>query len=236
MATTNHTISIPLNKGYVTVIDEADRDLLAFHWNVTSGEKYDCYYAQAYVRGKNRLLHRLILARMIGRPLRRNEYADHIDRNGLNNRRDNLRLATNAENLRNRPRQRNNKSGYKGVCFDKRVGRWRADIGVDGRSIKVGRYDTAEEAARAYDTAAREHFGEFAYLNFPDDPRPEFDLPRGQMVVRVEDADNINVIFVPPIPCVMRDPDGRQREIRLGDTDALVALVFAGWQMVEVVA
>lgn len=68
------------------------------------------------------------------------------------------------------------------------------------------------------------------------DPHPEFDLPRGQQVVRVEDLDGVNVIFVPPIPCVMRDPDGKHREMRLGDTDALVALVFAGWSMVEVVA
>ena len=68
------------------------------------------------------------------------------------------------------------------------------------------------------------------------DAVPDFDTPRLQRIISVIDTDAINVIFDPPIACVMRDPDGRQREMRLGDTDALVALVFAGWQMVEVVA
>lgn len=67
-----------------------------------------------------------------------------------------------------------------------------------------------------------------------DDPSPEFDLPRGQMVVRVEDADTINVIFDPPIACVMRDPDGQDRPVRLVNSDDLIARIFAGWQMVEV--
>ena len=67
-----------------------------------------------------------------------------------------------------------------------------------------------------------------------DDPRPEFDIPIGQMVVRVEDADNINVVFSPPIACVMRDPDGQDRPVYLTDTDDLIARVFAGWTMVGV--
>ena len=245
MATPNHTISIPLNKGYVAVIDEADRDLLAFHWNVTSGEKYDCYYAQAYVRGKNRLLHRLILARIIGRPLRRNEYADHIDRNGLNNSRGNLRLASNAENLRNRPRQRNNKSGYKGVCFDKRVSRWRADIGVNGRRIKVGRFDTPEEAARAYDAAAREYFGEFAYLNFPDNPHSQiqptddpptaFDTPAGRthadrVVLALRYPSRSDAV---PIASVSKVIAGRVYLLAVYDADVLAALLGMGWQESE---
>lgn len=71
-------------------------------------------------------------------------------------------------------------------------------------------------------------------ISYPDDPQPEFDLPVGQMVVRVEDADGVNIIFSPPIPCVMRDPDGQDRPVRLTDTDDLVARIFAGWQMVEV--
>lgn len=67
-----------------------------------------------------------------------------------------------------------------------------------------------------------------------DDPEPEFDLPRGQRAVSVFDADRVNVIFDPPVKCVMRDPDGKRRSMLLGDTDALVALVFARWMMVEV--
>lgn len=66
------------------------------------------------------------------------------------------------------------------------------------------------------------------YHNPENEPHPD------RRIVSVIDADGINVIFDPPIPCVMRDPDGKRRHVRLGDTDALVALVFAGWQMVEV--
>lgn len=59
------------------------------------------------------------------------------------------------------------------------------------------------------------------------------DLPRGQHVVRVEDMDGVNVIFMPPIACVMRDPDGQDRPVRITDSDDLIARVFAGWSMVD---
>lgn len=74
----------------------------------------------------------------------------------------------------------------------------------------------------------------YVYIPTDFDAVPDFDIPVGQMVVRVEDADGINVIFDPPIACVMRDPDGQDRPVRLTDSDDLIARVFAGWQMVEV--
>lgn len=66
------------------------------------------------------------------------------------------------------------------------------------------------------------------------DPVPEFDIPVGQFVTSVENLDGVNVIFDPPIPCVMRDPDGQDHPVRLVDSDDLIARIFAGWCMVEV--
>lgn len=91
---------------------------------------------------------------------------DHINGDGLDNRRENLRLATNAENLRNRGRTANNTSGYKGVCWFDDRGKWSARIKVTNKTIYLGYFDTAEAAAIAYDRAAREHHGEFAKTNF----------------------------------------------------------------------
>ncbi len=95
--------------------------------------------------------------------------ADHIDGDGLNNRRSNLRPASEAQNAAHARKGKNNTSGFKGV--DQNGGRssWRARILVNGKSLYLGRFSTKEEAARAYDAAALVHFGEFAILNFPHD-------------------------------------------------------------------
>jgi hypothetical protein len=113
------------------------------------------------------------LARLImGNP--RGLDVDHKNRDTLDNRRENLRVCTRQQNLRNRRGW--SSTGYKGVRYRKaRTGKGRecyeAWIGVDGRHVYLGRGRTPEEAARLYDHAARERFGEFAYLNFPDTPR-----------------------------------------------------------------
>jgi hypothetical protein len=96
---------------------------------------------------------------------------DHIDGNGLNNTRANLRLATRAENTHNRNRAGNNTSGYKGVHLQKGNGKrkdvWRARITVNGRRHWIGDFNSPQDAAHAYDAAARKAFGEFAKTNFP---------------------------------------------------------------------
>ena len=107
-------------------------------------------------------MHRLILNAKPG------ELVDHWDGNGLNNRRRNLRPATNSQNLHNRRRTRA-KSGFCGVW---RSGKssvpWVASIHVKNKAIYLGRFETPEEAARVYDAAAKEHYGEFASLNFKE--------------------------------------------------------------------
>jgi flagellar basal body rod protein FlgC len=91
---------------------------------------------------------------------------DHINSNGLDNRRQNLRICTHAENLANRKKQISNTSGYKGVSWDKSCKKWAANISICGKYKKLGRFTDLVEAARAYDAAAKEVYGEFAKPNF----------------------------------------------------------------------
>lgn len=93
------------------------------------------------------------------------EYVDHKDRNPRNNRIENLRPATRAENLRNRKKKRGT-SKYLGVHLAKKRGKWMAQMTAGGPTRHLGSFDSEEEAAHAYDVAARELHGEFASLNF----------------------------------------------------------------------
>lgn len=93
---------------------------------------------------------------------------DHKDRNKLNNLSSNLRPANKSTNAMNRGKPKSNTSGYKGVSWNREKGLWDADIQLDNKQKFLGRYDTPEEAALAYDYHARRMFGEFAVLNFPD--------------------------------------------------------------------
>jgi hypothetical protein len=94
---------------------------------------------------------------------------DHANGDTLDNRKVNLRICTRADNKRNRGIPSNNTLGYKGVALTKSKKRYMARIGSGrGKHMYLGTYDTIEEAARAYDAKAKELFGEYAYLNFPN--------------------------------------------------------------------
>jgi hypothetical protein len=93
---------------------------------------------------------------------------DHIDRNPENNRFENLREATQAENLRNKSSARNASSKYLGVSWYAQNKKWVASIRVSEKKIYLGCFENEKDAALAYDAAARKHFGEFANPNFPD--------------------------------------------------------------------
>lgn len=158
------TITIQLTKGQFSLIDGIDADLADFKWcaMVATGGGF---YAVRNSLGPNRtaiLLHRVILERMTGRPLAKIELTDHINEDKLDNRRANLRIATNAENLQNRGKYRTNTSGFKGVSWDRGRGKWRANIGVNGKYIHLGYFTTPEAAHEAYCAAALEMHGEFA--------------------------------------------------------------------------
>ncbi len=114
----------------------------------------------------SRLLHRIIVDVPEGLQI------DHKDNNKSNNRKSNLRLATNTQNQQNRPVQKNNTTGFKGVTEDSKgriKGRWKAKIGYNNRKFVVGRFNTAHEAAQGYDFAARRLFGAFACSNGTDE-------------------------------------------------------------------
>ncbi len=91
---------------------------------------------------------------------------DHIDSNGLNNRRTNLRVCTLLQNSYNRKTIKAS-SQYKGVRWNKRKKRWVSSISPNGKFILIGYFKDELTAAKAYDEKAKEFFGEFAYLNFP---------------------------------------------------------------------
>jgi len=129
--------------------------------------------------GTHPKLHRLIMSRILGRELKRGEHIDHINHNGLDNRRSNLRIATVAENHANTKKQRGAcSSQYKGVCYDKSRNQWMGYIGSSKansivKRTHLGRWEHTPEneilAAEAYDRAAKKYYGEYANLNFPED-------------------------------------------------------------------
>lgn len=95
----------------------------------------------------------------------KNKFSDHKDRNPLNNRKNNLRLASQSQNLMNRPMQSNNKSGFKGVHWSNRSKRWISKIKANCKEIYIGSFIEKIDAAIAYNKAALKYHGEFAYIN-----------------------------------------------------------------------
>ena len=94
---------------------------------------------------------------------------DHINGIRWDNRIENLREATNEQNARNQRSHKDSLSQHKGACWDKQNQKWKARIMVSGKQKSLGSYASEEEAARAYDKAAREQFGDYACLNFPEE-------------------------------------------------------------------
>ena len=97
-----------------------------------------------------------------------NMEVDHIDGNTFNNKKDNLRFVTVHQNSQNRKARSDGSSGFKGVSWKANQNKWVVRIQTDGKRIHIGYFTEKEEAARAYDEAAKLYFGEYARLNFPD--------------------------------------------------------------------
>jgi hypothetical protein len=148
---------IPLGAcGLTAQVDDSDRHLVeSSTWY--ANKIGNTWYAYRRVSGVNQLMHRVLT----GFPL-----TDHINGDGLDNRRANLRAATKAQNGRNMRKTRGT-SRYKGVSWSKERSLWQADISTGHRRISLGRFSDEEVAGRAYDDAARSLFGDFAALNFP---------------------------------------------------------------------
>ena len=163
---------IPLTQGRVALVDDRDFDRLSqYNWQVAI-RNHTAYAAMDIGGRRNRkriYMHRMIM------DAPDNMTVDHINGDGLDNRRENLRLATRQQNVANRLRTRKQThSKYRGVFLAANKRLWFAQIVADGQSIYLGSYRTQREAAIAYNEAALQHFGEFAYLNtIPDAPEPD---------------------------------------------------------------
>jgi hypothetical protein len=151
---------IPLTRGMVAIVDEEDFAWLSqWKWHALAEG-----YAARHRMGATILMHRVVADAVPGFNV------DHINGNPADNRRRNLRLCTQAENVRNTRRRADNTTGFKGVSLHD-SGLYRARLHSEGRGKLVGYFKTPEEAARAYDIAAAKLYGDFARLNFPAELR-----------------------------------------------------------------
>jgi hypothetical protein len=153
-----------LPSGLVALVDEADyaKVVAAGPWHAAPCGKH--VYVQRSIRkpGSKRSTEERLHRWLTGWNL-----VDHRNGDGLDNRRSNLREATPAQNSANSRLSRRSSTGLKGVTWYKRCSRWRAHITVDQKQRHLGYFDDPIEAAKAYDVAAIEAFGDFAHTNFP---------------------------------------------------------------------
>jgi len=159
---------IPLTQGKEALVDDCDYEyLMESKWRFARRGHQRTGYARfkQTVGGKRHWvhMHRLVAERS-GLAVE-GKQIDHVDGNGLNNCRNNLRVATESQNKANLRRRRDNTSGYKGVSCNRQTGKFRAYITVAGHRRHLKYFDDPREAARAYNGAALKHFGEFACLN-----------------------------------------------------------------------
>lgn len=151
---------IRLTQGKVALVNNGDFARVSAHrWFASKQPHGNQWYAKTNMivngRGTVITMHRFIM----GLPRKQ---LDHRNGNGLDNRRRNLRFATHSQNGANAPKRKRTTSRFKGVNFDNWSGRWLARICVDRKQINLGRFFSEEAAGRAYEVAAKKHFGEFA--------------------------------------------------------------------------
>ena len=146
-----------LVNGHIALVDDKDYDFVSQKRWYAGGPNKSYVVSTANSRIT---LHRYILNPPKGMVI------DHIDGNGLNCTRANMRVCRHAQNLMNRGKTKNNKSGYKGVFYFKRDGNWAAQIRANGKNLHLVYFDNPIAAARSYDAAAIKYHGEFAKPNF----------------------------------------------------------------------
>lgn len=151
-----------MTKGLTTTVDDADAPRVLRHeWHASESAK-GRVYARAWVDGRHVYLHRFVARAPRGL------LVDHANADTLDNRRENLRLATPSQNGANTRTPERIVTRYRGVSWEARRGKWRARISIGGRDVYLGSFEHERDAAHAYDRTARSAFGVFARLNFPD--------------------------------------------------------------------
>lgn len=153
-----------LTRGQRTCVELSDWLKVArYRWSALKST--NTFYAQGWVDGGMQYMHSFILGSR--------ERHDHKDGNGLNNLRSNLRLATSSQNGQNKRKQAGKfSSSFKGVSWSARKEMWESYTCQSLRKIFIGYFNNEVEAAKAYDEKAKELFGEFARLNFPESKQP----------------------------------------------------------------
>lgn len=156
---------IPLSKGkFFAKIDDEDYELVSKHnWTAKRNKQYLYAYTVDIIDGKINCyyMHRIIMS-LYDRKM----FVDHRNHDTLDNTKSNLRICTSGQNKMNGTSAKNSTSKYLGVC--NQGGRWRAKIKINYKCISLGMYDLEDDAAKAYDIAAKKYHGEFASLNFKD--------------------------------------------------------------------
>ncbi len=143
----------PIDKGLLGIVN----------WKITRYKR--TYYAVKYEAGKYYFLHNLIMCPPAGM------LVDHINGNGLDNRRENLRFCMPDQNKQNARKRLDNSTGFKGVTWNSKERRFYCRIGFEKKRIWIGSFTCATEAAKAYDKKAKELHGNFAVLNFSSEGR-----------------------------------------------------------------
>lgn len=159
-------MAIPLTQDLFTLVDGEDFEWLS-RWKWHAQKCKHTWYAIRNIyrpRQEKIRMHRLILGFSKGD----GKQTDHRNSIGLDNRRENLRECTHAQNMQNRRIQQDGVSQYKGVNWDKKTGKWRAQIQLNGKVKHLGYSNDEVKAAEFYDAKAKELFGEFAHLNLPE--------------------------------------------------------------------
>ena len=151
---------VSLTKGMISTVDDGDWDEVSkYKWRSSMSAR-GIYYAASFIGGKHVRLHQFLMRAPAGMEV------DHVNRNSLDNRRENLRVCTHQQNTQNCSKRNSTSSQYKGVCWNKREKKWMAYITIHGKRHYLGCCHGSEDgAARAYDAAARAAFGEFAHCN-----------------------------------------------------------------------
>jgi hypothetical protein len=147
----------------IPILDEVDKDI-----HITGCYKTHPTARSYYARSGRIYVHRIVMQRILGTNIPSGSKVDHINGNGLDCRRSNLRLVTHAQNLANRPGWKTSSSKFKGVTFNKQRQLWQSKITVSAKTKHLGYFANEIDAAKAYDSAAKELFRDCAYTNFKE--------------------------------------------------------------------